>query len=435
MPTAPPDPPNALPVMHDLPTDPKQLYRAFDELLDEADAGSAPGEIVTLFLQHLFGPTTQDLAASLGLVAGAAYEERRTCFHRMSLHGTVSADSLRQEFPLSGLRLTRNEPHALFEASDRAPWLGQGVQDLTDAATFWGACVVATGRERFMVMLALGARVQRLDTANTLEPSADLILHTLRSVLTSHLQKARWGSTMREAAAIQRSLLPTESLQVEGFDIAGVCNPAEEVGGDFFDALPISETSTGLVIGDASGHGLPAALVARDVIVGLRMGVDRDLRIAPTLEKLNRVIHRGGPASSFVSLFYGELESNGNLFYVNAGHKAPLLFRASAPAGHPPETLFSGDIVLGPVPDARFKRQFAHVDRGDCMVLYTDGVNERLDPPGELFGDERVIEAVHAVRNRPAADIARTVIEAAARFGQCVDWADDATVLVVKRNP
>lgn len=401
--------------------DPKQLYRELDELLDGTDAGAASDDVVTVFVDRLL----ERLGETLGLTAGASYEERRLHFQLLDSKGLPSASTschgFAASFPIETLQLTRETPYDMLPGLEGAPWLAEA------SVGGSGAALVGVGRARFVVAISF----RDAEAA----ASADLVLHALRSVLTAHLQRARWGSTMRQAAAIQRSLLPARSPDMAGYDLAGVCIPAEEVGGDFFDTLPVSDTSTGLVIGDASGHGLPAALVARDVIVGLRMGVARELRIAPILEKLNKIIHRGGPSSSFVSLFYGELETNGNLFYVNAGHKAPLLFRGSDPTGTPPYTLSSGDIVLGPVPDARFKRQYVHVDRGDCLVLYTDGVNERLDPPGEQFGDERLAGVVHAVRDRPSAEIAQAVIDAAARFGGGTKWTDDATVLVVKRHP
>ena len=125
---------------------------------------------------------------------------------------------------------------------------------------------------------------------------------------------------------IQQSLLVEEPPPFAGYDIAARSVPAEEVGGDFFDFLPFDDEMLGLAIGDASGHGLPAALLVRDVVTGLRMGIEKDLKIAHVFARLNRVIHRSNLSSRFVSVFYGELEANGNLVYVNAGHQPPLLF-------------------------------------------------------------------------------------------------------------
>ena len=92
------------------------------------------------------------------------------------------------------------------------------------------------------------------------------------------------------------------------------------MGGDFYDFHDLGEGTLGIAIGDASGHGLPAALLVRDVVTGLRMGIEKELKVAHVFEKLNRVIHRSRLSSRFVSVFYAELDRDGNLVYVNAGH-------------------------------------------------------------------------------------------------------------------
>ena len=393
--------------------DPKQLYRLLEEILegiDDLDGVHLP----TAFVEAL----VDDHGKSLGLRSGAAYEERRARFHRSPTLRKEWAESHAASFDATGLLLTRDDPTGLWGPKASVPWRpggkGPGV----------AACLVHIGQTRYLVTLEMEPGVSPI--------APDLVIHALRSVLASRLQGARWGSTMRQAASIQRSLLPGRAPIFADYDIAAVSLAAEEVGGDFFDFLPMGdrEESIGLLIGDASGHGLPAALVARDVVVGLRMGMEKDKRIAPTLERLNRIIHRGGPSSSFVSLFYGELEANGNLFYVNAGHRAPMLLRGGR---QDPLELESGDIVMGPVPDARFKRCFVHVDRGDCLVLYTDGVNERQETDGGLFGTERMIDVLREVRDEPSQAIVDALLGAAARFGDGTPWSDDASVCVIKR--
>ena len=128
-----------------------------------------------------------------------------------------------------------------------------------------------------------------------------------------------------EAAEIQQSLLVEEPPDFPGYDIACRSVPADEVGGDFYDFHDLAEVLA-VSIGDASGHGLPAALLVRDVVTGLRMGIERDMKIVHVFERLNQVIHRTRLSSRFVWVFYGELESDGNLVYVNAGHQPPMLF-------------------------------------------------------------------------------------------------------------
>ena len=149
---------------------------------------------------------------------------------------------------------------------------------------------------------------------------------------------------------------------------------------------PSATSCSGFAIGDASGHGLPAALLVRDVVTGLRMGIEKDLKVAYVFGKLNRVIHRSNLSSRFVSVFYGELEAGGNLVYVNAGHPPPLLFSrraASERAGHRRHRHRAA--AGGALPP----RASPTSSRGDVLVLCTDGILERRNREGEFFGQER----------------------------------------------
>ena len=139
----------------------------------------------------------------------------------------------------------------------------------------------------------------------------DFALNVLRAALGLHLLEERVRLSFRQVAEIQESLLREAAPQVPGFDVAYKSIPVEEVGGDFCDFVHLGEDLVGFAIGDASGHGLPAALLVRDVVTGLRMGLEKHLRMEYVFSKLNRVIHRSNLSSHYVSAFYGELEPNG----------------------------------------------------------------------------------------------------------------------------
>ena len=162
-------------------------------------------------------------------------------------------------------------------------------------------------------------------------------LNLIRYAINQRLRAERTESLIVEAQRIQQSILPQRVPQYAGFDIWGKTVPAEIVSGDFYDFIPVSDNILGLAIADGSGHGLPAALVVRDIYMGLRMATDRDFKIVRTLEKLNHIIHRGRLTTKFVSLFYGELETGGILIYCNAGHNFPV--RAASADGESIEFL------------------------------------------------------------------------------------------------
>jgi serine phosphatase RsbU (regulator of sigma subunit) len=146
--------------------------------------------------------------------------------------------------------------------------------------------------------------------------------------------------------------------------------------------------------------------------------------------KLNRVIHRSNLSSRFVSVFYGELEVGGNLVFVNAGHQPPLLLAG----GHATE-LADGGTVIGPLPEARFRRGFAHVPPGGILVLSTDGIEERRDRAGRFFGREGLEAVVRKHRKASAEEVLDRLFAAAFDHGDGRPWEDDATLVVVKRLP
>jgi sigma-B regulation protein RsbU (phosphoserine phosphatase) len=258
--------------------------------------------------------------------------------------------------------------------------------------------------------------------------SRDDILYSLnlvRYAINQRLRADHFHSLLAEAQRIQQSILPQRAPVFRGFDIYGKSIPAETVGGDFFDYLPISSQILGLSIADASGHGLPAALMVRDVHMGLRMGMDRDFKIVRTLEKLNQIIHRSRITTKFVSMFYGELESSGLFIYCNAGHNPPFLLK-----GNRVEMLRHGGPILGPTPDATYNRGYTNVEPGDVLCMYTDGIVEAHDKKDREFSLERLQSIVKTNRNRPAQEIVTEILHKVDKWG----WAgeDDRTVLIVR---
>jgi sigma-B regulation protein RsbU (phosphoserine phosphatase) len=286
---------------------------------------------------------------------------------------------------------------------------------------------LATGDQapRFLVFFVLDDGWQR--------DELDFTLNTVRAALDARLVDARVRGSMREAAEIQRSLLVTEPPRFPGYDIACRSVAAEEVGGDFYDFHELGEGVLGLAIGDASGHGLPAALLVRDVVTGLRMGVEKELKMTHVFERLNRVIHRSRLTSRFVSVFYGELERNGALIYVNAGQQPPVLLRAGGARGTD-EELHAGGTVIGPLAEVRFERGYARLGPGDLLVMCTDGILERRGAEGEFFGLDRFTALARDLQGRSSGTILGQLFEASFAFGDRQPWADDATIVVVQRR-
>lgn len=258
-------------------------------------------------------------------------------------------------------------------------------------------------------------------------------LGILRHSINQKIRQERMAGIFNEARKIQASILPRREPVYGDFEVYGASRPMELVGGDFYDYIPISDKILGLAIADVSGHGLPAALQVRDIYMGLRMGLARDLKIVRTVERMNQIIHKSTLTSRFVSMFYGELEPNGLFIYVNAGHPPPFHLSASGDI----RDLTEGGPVLGPLADAAYERGVVEVRPGDLVVLYTDGITEaRGADPGQPIGEfglERLVAVCRDHRHGSSQEIVEAVFTALDRFTNGRAVTDDRTVLVVRR--
>jgi sigma-B regulation protein RsbU (phosphoserine phosphatase) len=211
-------------------------------------------------------------------------------------------------------------------------------------------------------------------------------------------------STQLEIAkGIQQSFLPESTPEIEGIDLAAVNLPAWEVGGDFYDFIPITEDKWGLAIADVSGKGVPAALFMALSRTLIRASTARNPTVANAIRQANELILEDSKSSMFVTLFYAIVDSKKmNLTYVNAGHNPPLLLRET-----------SGEIILlkakgialGVIEDVKLQEVEIELNSGDIIVLYTDGVTEAINEKEEQFGQERLISVIRDNHTLPAQDI------------------------------
>ncbi|MCG6923883.1 MAG: PP2C family protein-serine/threonine phosphatase [Acidobacteria bacterium] len=399
----------------------KHLYRRLDQLFGELPPRRTQAKMVEAFLEQAFAKLGEDLHLSAGLL----YVERRDGFTLARAVGDAF-DSVAEVLDPSQDPLAEIIEHRVYIFGDNAGAAGTPRQlGLLPQAPAAGL-VVGQRPQRYCLLFVLvnGWEMEELDFA----------LNTIRAALDARLVDARVRGSFREAEEIQRSLLAEEPPVYPGYEVACRSVAAEEVGGDFYDFHDLGEDILGIAIGDASGHGLPAALVVRDVVTGLRMGIEKDLKIVHVFAKLNRVIHRSRLSSRFVSVFYGELEADGNLVYVNAGHPPPILFfRDPKPGRARDQELSVGGTVVGPLPEVRFRRGFARIRTGEVLVMCTDGILERPDPSGEFFGTERLRQVVLDNRGASAQEILDRLYETVTAHGADRPWDDDATVVVVRR--
>jgi sigma-B regulation protein RsbU (phosphoserine phosphatase) len=233
------------------------------------------------------------------------------------------------------------------------------------------------------------------------------------------------------ARNIQQSLLPTGAPKVKGLDIAATALPAKQVGGDFYDFIPLRENRLGLVVADVSGKGVPAALFMTLSRALIRVNALQELSIATVVEKTNQLlIHEFASSGYFVTLFYGIVDSDQNILqYVRAGHNSPLLYRPENG-----EILFlKGEGMALGVSDAiELEAKQINLVKGDTLLLFTDGATEAINPLNEEFGADRLCELIRINHHLEADKIIDEIINEINKFAEDESQFDDLTLLVLK---
>src|SRR5918997_3528339 len=215
-------------------------------------------------------------------------------------------------------------------------------------------------------------------------------------------ERERIEQELRVARQIQQELLPETTPALEGWRIATYYGPATEVGGDFYDFLELEDGRLGLVVGDATGHGMPAALVMATTRGMLRAVVQALESPGEVLARVNEALVAEIPPSTFVTCFYGVLDpENGRFRYANAGHNLPRR-RHDGQA----EELRARGMPLGLIPGMSYEEKEAVLETGDSVLCYSDGMVEAHDPEGEMFGfpQLRRLVAEHDVKEGSVAD-------------------------------
>jgi sigma-B regulation protein RsbU (phosphoserine phosphatase) len=389
----------------------KRLLTQVERTLEQIDTSDSRSTTVSQIAETI----ASNFRVELGITGGRVYEVRDDSYELVARFGEVHDGPLGIDVPLDYKPVQLVIENGIVVMDPNDPGVDPILESRLGAQRF---CAISVGDEDYIVSFNVSPELRREDILFS--------LNLIRYVINQKIRAQWYKSLIVEAQRIQQSILPQRVPQYAGYDIWGRTVPAEIVSGDFYDFIPVSDNILGLAIADGSGHGLPAALVVRDVYMGLRMATDRDFKIVRTLEKLNHILHRGRLTTKFVSLFYGELETGGIRIYSNAGHNPPFLLRVNGKV----ELLSNGGPVLGPTPDATYTRGYAKLEPGDLLCLYTDGIIEAHDRQEREFSTERLIRIVRANRNRPAQEIGKEVLARVAKWGR--DDEDDRTIVIVK---
>jgi sigma-B regulation protein RsbU (phosphoserine phosphatase) len=231
------------------------------------------------------------------------------------------------------------------------------------------------------------------------------------------------------AREIQEALMPKQLPQIRGCQLAANCQPARIVGGDYYDAIRLGESSIAIVIGDVSGKGMAAALLMSNLQAIVRAFAHAGLEPQALCAKANQLIAATAASGKYITFFYAVVDIvRMRLDYCNAGHNPPMLKHSDGTI----ETLGEGGPVLGVFPNACYMGGTAELRPDDCLVLFTDGITEAMNATDEEFGEQRLMALLNQ-RSGSADEYRKQIVAAVTRFSNGA-FHDDATVLVMTVN-
>jgi serine phosphatase RsbU (regulator of sigma subunit) len=240
-------------------------------------------------------------------------------------------------------------------------------------------------------------------------------------------ERQRLEQEINIARDIQQALLPRDFREYPHLAVTGFNLPCLSVGGDYFDVFPLSDGRTAFLIADVSGKGLGAALLTtmlQGALSGLTLGTDP----ARVFNHINRFLCDHSEVGRYATMFFGILDQQGHLEFINAGHPSPFLIRRGAAE----EAFTEGSFPVGLVPEAQYTAVCLQLEPGDTLVLFSDGVTEAADPDEEMFGVARLKQLLTGQMECPLEQLQKCVLEAVENFARGAHQADDLTLLIVR---
>lgn len=252
----------------------------------------------------------------------------------------------------------------------------------------------------------------------------DLAPHVKRIV-----ERERVKAEIDAANRIQAALLPPKDPQFEGATVASHYAAATEIGGDYYDFLPLAENRLGLAFGDVAGHGLTSGIVMAMAKSALLVQADHDPSPRAVMEALNEIVLKTAPKRMLMTFFFGSLDLvTGELEFCSAGHLDPYVVRRR---GGSPEPLSAWGFPLGVRRRSPFVLHRATLGPGDRLVLYSDGLIEAIDDDGEPFGFSRFEELLVRHGTRPPEELRREILSSVRRFTRNRPPEDDQTLVIL----
>jgi len=242
------------------------------------------------------------------------------------------------------------------------------------------------------------------------------------------LEKDRLERQVQIAAEVQRRMMPAKAPKMAGLDIAALYVPCFELGGDFYDFIPLGDHSVGVTVADVVGKGLPASLLMASVRAAMRAQADNVYDLDEIVSRVNKSMSLDMRSNEFITLWYGVLDyKNKQLTYSSAGHEPAILIRDGKM-----RELGVGGMVIGVDPEQTYDKEVVQLQKGDILWIYTDGVPDAMNYAGDKFGKTRMREGLMKYAGESAEQICRQMLWETRRFVGLNRRTDDTTIVVIK---
>ncbi|MBX3299222.1 MAG: SpoIIE family protein phosphatase [Acidobacteria bacterium] len=270
---------------------------------------------------------------------------------------------------------------------------------------------------------------EHLDILTTLASVASIRVENA-SLLDERINRERMERELELATEIQQRFQPAGPPKMDGYEFQGISFSCYEIGGDYYDFIPLHDGRMLIALGDVSGKGTAAALLMSSLHAAVHGQVAARRTLEETVASVNEYLAENTPANRFVTLFIAELDpASARLRFINAGHNPPLIARTSGEI----ELLESGGLPLGLMTIAQYEPGEITLEKGDAIVVYSDGVSEANNLAEEEFGLERLRAVVKNNLSRSASGIRDKVESALSEFTGTAPANDDITLVIVKR--
>ena len=240
-------------------------------------------------------------------------------------------------------------------------------------------------------------------------------------------ERQRMEQELSIARNIQQAIVPHGLHDFPYLAVTGVHHPCTEVGGDYFDVVPVSEDRTAILIADVSGKGLGAALVTT-MLLGALSGLSTGADPVQVFSQINRLLCRHSEVGRYATMFIGVLGRDGMFEYIKAGHPSPLLLRQ----GNVTELYTEGSFPVGLISEAEFTSARMQLEPEDTLILFSDGVTEAENPNHELFEVSGLCKALEGQQDTPVEALQQSILESVRSFSKGASQSDDITLLVVR---